>query len=160
MSQTFKNCCTGGDAGDLTQSIVNSIEILSGNAAKLNTFTNGTEAETVNLGGVMTKSVRGLVKSFVDPMTGYLAQGAASAAQSAGSANQAAGYASASAASAAQSAGSAANAATSAQRSEDFAGNAYVYLNEAENARNGAVAAENAAAETASRLEDLENVVR
>ena len=90
MSQTFKNCCTGGDAGDLTQSIVNAAESLQENAAKLNTFTNGTETQTVNLGGVVTKTVRGLVKSFADPMTGYVSQAAASAASANASKNAAA----------------------------------------------------------------------
>jgi hypothetical protein len=103
MSQTYKNCCTGGDAGDLTQSIVNAAESLKDNAAKLNTFTNGNESATVNLGGVTTKSVRGLVKSFTDPMTGYVNQAA-------NSASQANAHKNAAAASATQAANSAAKA--------------------------------------------------
>jgi hypothetical protein len=90
MSQTWKNCCDGNAAGGLTQQIVNAAESLETNAAKLNTFTNGSESESVNLGGVLTKSVRGMVKDFTDPMNGYLAQAADSASQAAASENAAA----------------------------------------------------------------------
>jgi hypothetical protein len=54
----IKSCCGGGEAGDITQNLVNAMEGVTANSQKLDKFINGTEEETVNLGGVDTDSLR------------------------------------------------------------------------------------------------------
>jgi hypothetical protein len=159
MSQTFKNCCTGGDAGDLTQGIVDAAESLKGNAAKIDTFTNGSETQTVNLGGVLTKSIRGLVKSFVDPMTGYVNQAANSATQSANSAASALASKNAAAQSASAANASAVQAANYAANGADFAADAASSAHQAEVARDLAADSASLAQQYAEQLEgELEDI--
>jgi hypothetical protein len=66
------NCCTGGDAGDLTQRITTAIDDLKANADKIKTFTNGDETEMVTLGGVPTSTLRKLVYEATNDLDGYV----------------------------------------------------------------------------------------
>jgi hypothetical protein len=74
------NCCNdNGAAGDLTQQIVIAIDGIKENAAKIATFTNGTESQSVNLGGVETKTLRALVYEATNSLDGYVTLAANSA---------------------------------------------------------------------------------